>query len=107
MYRRTAQNTVTGRTLRIRPALAGAAFLLLLAGAAHAGSDLRRGTAGALELQLPVGPRSSALGGSTTADVGGVEAIYWNPAGLAQAERTEVLFSHTRYIADMDINYAA
>ncbi len=111
MLRRTAQNTVSGMTPRARRAVVGAAFMLLLmpllGGAAHAGSDLRRGTVGALELQLPVGARSSALGGATAADVAGAEAIYWNPAGLANSEHTEVLFTHTRYIADMKLNYAA
>ena len=41
----------------------------------------RRGTDGALELQLPVGARGSALGGSVASDVTGVEGIFWNPAG--------------------------
>ncbi len=83
------------------------ALLLLGIGTAWAGSDLRRGTDGALELQLPVGARGSALGGAVIGDVSGVEAIYWNPAGLAATEHTEVLFTNTRYFADMKLNYIA
>lgn len=83
------------------------ALLLLGIGTSWAGSDLRRGTDGALELQLPVGARGSALGGAVVGDVSGVEAIYWNPAGLAATEHTEVLFTNTRYFADMKLNYIA
>lgn len=86
-------------------ALAPIALLVLGAGSAWAGSDLRRGTDGALELQLPVGARGSALGGAVIGDVSGVEAIFWNPAGLANTEHTEVMFTNTRYFADMKLNY--
>jgi hypothetical protein len=73
---------------------------------ARAGSDGRKGTAGASELQIPVGPRSTALGGAVAADVTGIEAMFWNPAGLAATSGTEALFSHTSYFADMKVNYA-
>lgn len=88
-------------------AIAPIALLILGVGTAWAGSDLRRGTDGALELQLPVGARGSALGGAVIGDVGGVEAIFWNPAGIASAEHTEVLFTNTQYFADMKLNYVA
>ena len=73
---------------------------------AHAGSDGRKGTAGASELQIPVGPRSTALGGTVVSDVTGIEAMFWNPAGLASTSGTEALFTHTSYFADMKVNYA-
>ena len=88
-------------------ALGLTALLALAASSAWAGSDERKGTGGATELLLQVGPRGSALGGGTTSDVSGVDAIFWNPAGLAGLEGSEVLFSHTQYIADMKLNYAA
>jgi len=81
--------------------------LLLVAGTAHAGSDERMGTSGANELRIPVGPRSTALGGTTVADATGPEALYWNPAGLATINETDVYFSHLSYIADMSVNYFA
>ena len=81
--------------------------LLLVAGTAHAGSDERQGTSGANELRIPVGPRSTALGGTTVADAYGPEALYWNPAGLATMNETDVYFSHLSYIADMGVNYFA
>ena len=83
------------------------AALACTAAGALAGSDGRKGTAGATELLIPVGPRSTALGGATVAgDVTGIEAMFWNPAGLAAGPTTSALFSHTQYFADMDVNYA-
>ena len=83
------------------------ALLACAAGPAFAGSDERKGTGGALELRLPVGPRGTALGGSVVSDAAGIDALFWNPAGLATIQRTEATFSHTQYIADMKLNYAA
>ena len=106
----TAHDTKKGdRTmnrLAIR-ALGLAALLALAVGSAWAGSDERKGTSGATELLIPVGPRSSAMGGASSSDVTGIEAIYWNPAGLAMLERTEAQFSHITYFAGMDVNYGA
>ena len=71
-----------------------------------AGTDARVGTGGAIELRLPVGARALALGGATLASERGVEALFYNPAGVAATEaNTEVVFSHTEYIADINLNY--
>jgi hypothetical protein len=40
-------------------------------------------------------------------DVSGVEAMFYNPAGLGGLAKTEAMFSHTQYFADMKLNYAA
>jgi len=73
-----------------------------------AGSDKRRGTAGAQELLLPVGAVGTAMGGSYGAVISGIEAAYWNPAGVAKLDGNgEVIFSHMDYIADIDVEYAA
>ena len=85
-------------------------LLALLAGAATpalAGSNGRKGTEGAPELSIPVGPRGVALGGAVVGDVSGVEAMFWNPAGLGTLTKTEAMFSHTQYFAGMKLNYAA
>jgi len=86
---------------------AGVLIAFAAAGPAHAGSDERTGTSGANELRIPVGPRSTALGGTTVSDAYGPEALYWNPAGLATLSETDVYFSHLNYIADMNVNYFA
>jgi hypothetical protein len=91
-----------------RLAIRALAVLVLVAVAvqtAWAGSEQRKGTGGAHELRLPVGARGSALGGSIVGDASGVEAIYWNPAGMAALEGTEALFSNTQYFAEMKLNY--
>ncbi len=72
----------------------------------YAGSEQRMGTAGAQELRIPIGARGTAMGGSVVADVSGIEAIYWNPAGLADMRGTEAMFSYQPYLADIDINFA-
>ena len=46
-------------------------------------------------LNIGVGAKAAALGGAMTARAEGVEAIYWNPAGLAGIKRPEASFSHT------------
>lgn len=71
----------------------------------YAGNERRIGTAGAQELRIPVGARGTAMGGAVVADAHGMEAIYWNPAGLANLGGTEAMFSHQPYIADIDINF--
>jgi len=88
-------------------ALGALIALSLLAGVAWAGSDLRKGTSGASELLIPVGPEGTALSGTSTSDVSDIEAIFWNPAGLGGIEGTQALFTHTSYIADMKLNFAA
>ena len=82
--------------------------LFFVASQADAGSERRRGTAGALELLIPVGSRGTALGGSFNASITGLEAIFWNPAGLAVSDASaEVMASHFEYIAGINVEYAA
>lgn len=73
-----------------------------------AGGGKRNGTAGVQELLIPVGARGLALSGSYTAGINGIDALYYNPAGLIQADnKVEAQFSHMNYIADIGISYAA
>ncbi len=73
-----------------------------------AGSGARRGTSGAQELLLPVGSVGTALGGSMGASISGIEAAYWNPAGVANLSGNgEVIFSSLSYIAGIDVGYLA
>ena len=79
--------------------------LLSLSTLAQAQSTIRLGSAGAQELLLPIGARGYALGGAMVADVTGVEATFWNPAGVSLQAGTEVMFSHLPYFAGIDINF--
>jgi hypothetical protein len=65
----------------------------------------KMGTAGAIELQIPMGARSVGMGCANIANVSNTEAIYWNPAGLAALEKAQVDFSYITYFADMKISY--
>ena len=83
------------------------ALLLLTFQSIMAGNENRIGTACAAELLIAVGSRGTAMGGSVVANSYGVDAIFWNPAGLAWLEGTEVMASHLPYIADIDVTYIA
>lgn len=79
-----------------------------LAGPAAAGTEERLGTGGDSEGRIMVGARSVGLAYSNLGSVRGAEAMFGNPAGLALGDsKTEVLFSHASYIADMNVNYIA
>lgn len=83
-------------------------FIMLLgvAGQVWAGGQNRAGTNAAPELLIPAGARYLAMGGAPVAFVTGVEAIYWNPAGLDRAPKmVNAMFSHRTYIADIAYNF--
>ena len=72
------------------------------------GGQNRAGTSGAPELRIPVGARYLAMSGAPIANVTGLEAIYWNPAGVDFSPNSaNAIFSYRSYIADMNINYVA
>lgn len=74
----------------------------------YAGNKSRIGTAGAQELLIPVGAAGIALGNANTSVASGIDAIYWNPAGIVRsALNTEVMISHMQYFAEIDLNYGA
>lgn len=52
-------------------------------------------------LEVPVGARASAMGGAYVAVADGVEAAFWNPAGLLGVERTEITGSHYEWIESL------
>ncbi len=75
---------------------------------ALASAGNRTGSAGAVELLIPVGTRDIGMGGSTISTSSGVEALFWNPAGAAKMSSSAGLyFSHMSYIADIGVDYGA
>ncbi|HOJ37371.1 MAG TPA: PorV/PorQ family protein [Ignavibacteriales bacterium] len=73
-----------------------------------AGDVSRKGTTGADELLIPVGARSIATAGAFVANSQGLEALYYNPAGLAAYQGNgEMMFSYMSYIADINLSYFA
>lgn len=68
----------------------------------------RAGTSGAPELRIPLGARYLAMVGAPIASVSGLEAIYWNPAGVdINPTDANAIFSYRQYIADMNMNFIA
>ncbi|MDP4176476.1 MAG: PorV/PorQ family protein [Bacteroidota bacterium] len=83
-------------------------LLLATADFIYAGGGNRNGTQGASELLIPVGSRGIALGGSNISTTTGIEALFWNPAGVSRSSRSaEAMFSYMSYIADMGVTYGA
>lgn len=75
---------------------------------ATAGGGNRNGTAGAQELLIPVGARGLALNSSYISGLEGIEAIFYNPAGLGITKNSaEAMFSKMAYIGDIGVSYAA
>ena len=80
---------------------------MLVAGSVFAGNDDRAGQAGATHLLINPWAKSSAWGGAGSANEKGLEAQFMNPAGLAGARKTEILFTHTRWLEGSDISINA
>jgi hypothetical protein len=100
----------TGDSAMRRRGLFYLALLLvfvLIGSTVYAGDASRTGTAGAMELLIPVVARSTAMSGATIASSSGADALYWNPAGASRLDGTDVLFNTMNYIADIKVNYLA
>jgi fibronectin type 3 domain-containing protein len=59
------------------------------------------GTSGADFVKIGVGARPSAMGEAYVAAADDINAAYWNPAGLALMDRTQVSLMHLAYLADI------
>ncbi len=94
--------------MRIRPGYIAVAILALVLSASHAfaGGGNKEGTASAEQLLIPVGARGIALGSAYTAGLTGIEAIYYNPAGLSGTSHgVEVLFSQMNGLDNDGISF--
>lgn len=83
-------------------------ILTLVSVQVFAAAPNRAGTNAAPELTIPVGARYIGMGGASTANVSGLDAIYWNPAGIDRMSyRAGVMFSQMTYIADISLSYVS
>jgi len=74
--------------------------------AVYAGDASRIGTSAGTQLLVPVGARDLAMGGASIATTHGVDAIYWNPAGLASLEGvSSSVLSTMQIFDDIRVNY--
>lgn len=81
--------------MRRRPSRLRVAIVMVsLAGSAAGAQPPGLTTEGVPFLLLPVGARAVGMGQAVVADQPGTEAIWWNPAGVARAERREVAVHH-------------
>jgi long-subunit fatty acid transport protein len=84
------------------------AALALTAGPAVAQLSLgeqRAGTSSGQFLKIGVGARAVGLGESFVAVANDPSAIYWNPAGLASLQRSEMEFSHVTWPGDVNFEH--
>jgi len=70
-------------------------------------SQAKVGTAAAQFLEIPVGARSVGMGDAFLATANDLSAIYYNPAGLTNLSRKEVMFTHTMWPAGISHDFAA
>jgi len=75
----------------------------------YSGPRKNLGTMAAPELLIPLGSIGTSLEGSNLANANGVDAMFWNPAGLCEfdSKTADVMFSHMNYIADIKMEYFA
>jgi len=79
---------------------------LILFGSLMAGDINRVGTASGEQVLVPVGARDLAMGGADLSLTSGVDAIYWNPGGLALMKTAaSVQFSTMSLFGDVRVNY--
>jgi len=69
------------------------------------GQGSRMGTASSTQLKITQGARYLSGGGAAASAVG-MDAVYWNPAGLAlSGNKVDAIFSNRKYIGDIDNNF--
>ena len=67
--------------------------------------EQRAGTASMTFLKIGVGARAAAMGGAYVAMANDASATYWNPAGLVQIGRNELVVSHLDWLVDVNYEY--
>lgn len=75
----------------------------LISVSVFAGNDKKRGSAGAPELLMNPWSRSSGWAGANTSGIGGVEAMRFNIAGIADVKNMDVKFVNTTWMKGSDV----
>jgi len=65
----------------------------------------RAGISTAQFLKIGVGGRASAMGESFIAIADDASALYWNPAGLAQFNKNQLIISHNVWVVDINNDF--
>ncbi len=69
-------------------------------------SQSKIGSSAAPFLNIAIGPRAVSMGGTFVATANDVSSLYWNPAGASRTETNEAMFSHSKWFADINYNWA-
>lgn len=102
----TAHAEGAARTRRSRGAWGALAAALLLRAFPARAIDPNAGTSAGTFLKLGTGnPRALALGRAYVALAEGVDALTWNPAGIATAEQRTIAYSKQSWFQDYGGNY--
>jgi len=67
--------------------------------------EQRAGTAALTFLKIGVGARAVSMGGAYVAMSQDGSAMYWNPAGLVQSDKNELVVSHLSWLVDINFEY--
>lgn len=70
-------------------------------------STNKAGTTAAQFLKIAVGSRAVGMGGAFTTMPGDLNAIYWNPAGIARIYSRQANFNHIDWIMDVNYDYSS
>ena len=81
-------------------------FLILLASTILA-ADGNKGQNGLAYLKIAVDARAVGMGEAYSAVTEDASAVYWNPAGMLKAKRSNVLFNHNEWIQDIRGEFVA
>jgi len=83
-------------------------WIFLLSGTltVYAGNT-NQGQNGLAYLKIAVDARAVGMGEAYTAVAEDASAVYWNPAGMLKAKRSNVLFNHNEWIQDIRGEFAA
>lgn len=65
----------------------------------------RAGISTAQFLKIGVGGRASAMGDAFVAVANDASALYWNPAGLTQFNEHQIIFSHNKWVVDINHDF--
>jgi hypothetical protein len=96
------------RSIKYRKTCIFSLIVVLTAVACQAQQFARVGTAGAQFLEIGVDARIVGMGEACIAvDNLGAGALFWNPACAAVGEGSNLMLSHSSWIADVDLNAAA
>ena len=72
------------------------------------GEEFRKvGTSAAQFLKVGVGARALSMGGAFESVADDASAVYWNPAGITNVQRTSWTFTHTNWLVDTGHDFSA